>query len=247
MYFGLNLQYLRKLNGNMSQEKLAERLGVSRQAISKWETEETFPEIPKLLEICDLFSCKLDPLLREDMMAREGIYSPVEIVRVPAFRMARYVIISPQPEDDVNGYMDRWAQRSGLLEYPGYQPRRIGWDFPFLSPEQKNRFGLRGYAAAWVLPEGFEPTCPGVEIAGQDAADYAVITIRDPFQAAFDRIPHGYQRILEYLKSNNFKENRKAECLPCFEWVYEKDGVPYMNVYIHTDGGKKTNPAAGLW
>ena len=49
MYFGLNLQYLRKLNGNMSQEKLAERLGVSRQAISKWETEETFPEIPKLL------------------------------------------------------------------------------------------------------------------------------------------------------------------------------------------------------
>ena len=95
MYFGLNLQYLRKLNGNMSQEKLAERLGVSRQAISKWETEETFPEIPKLLEICDLFSCKLDPLLREDMMAREGIYSPVEIVRVPAFRMARYVIISP--------------------------------------------------------------------------------------------------------------------------------------------------------
>ena len=168
MYFGLNLQYLRKLNGNMSQEKLAERLGVSRQAISKWETEETFPEIPKLLEICDLFSCKLDPLLREDMMAREGIYSPVEIVRVPAFRMARYVIISPQPEDDVNGYMDRWAQRSGLLEYPGYQPRRIGWDFPFLSPEQKNRFGLRGYVAAYVLPEGFDNTGSDVSALAVD-------------------------------------------------------------------------------
>ena len=80
-----------------------------------------------------------------------------------------------------------------------------------------------------------------------EAADYAVITIRKPFQAAFDRSPHGYQRILEYLKSNSFKENRKAEFLSCFEWVYEKDGVPYMNVYIHTDGGKKTNPAAGLW
>lgn len=38
MKLGSNLQYLRKLHGNMTQEKLAERMSVSRQTISKWET-----------------------------------------------------------------------------------------------------------------------------------------------------------------------------------------------------------------
>ena len=38
MKLGSNLQYLRKLYGNMTQEKLAERMNVSRQTISKWET-----------------------------------------------------------------------------------------------------------------------------------------------------------------------------------------------------------------
>ena len=38
MKLGSNLQYLRKLHGNMTQEKLAERMGVSRQTVSKWET-----------------------------------------------------------------------------------------------------------------------------------------------------------------------------------------------------------------
>ena len=38
MKLGSNLQYLRRLHGNMTQEKLTERMGVSRQTVSKWET-----------------------------------------------------------------------------------------------------------------------------------------------------------------------------------------------------------------
>lgn len=38
MFLGTNLQYLRKTNGNMTQERLAERMGVSRQTVSKWES-----------------------------------------------------------------------------------------------------------------------------------------------------------------------------------------------------------------
>lgn len=38
MQLGVNLQYLRKLHGGMTQERLAEQLAVSRQTISKWET-----------------------------------------------------------------------------------------------------------------------------------------------------------------------------------------------------------------
>lgn len=240
MKLGANLQYLRKLHGNMTQEKLAERMGVSRQTVSKWETEEAYPELDKLLELSRMFSCTLDALLKEDMIPQVDYFSPVSVVTVPAFTMGRYVIISPQPENDVQMYLDQWAKASGLADRPE-KPRQIGWDFPFVSKEQQNRFGLRGYAAAWILPEDFEPRCPGVEIARQEEAQYAKITVRDPFRAAFDRIPKGYQKILEYLGANGFKENHSTEYLSCFEEVYEKDGEPYMDIFIHADCVGKGN------
>ncbi|MDY4583496.1 MAG: helix-turn-helix transcriptional regulator [Candidatus Faecousia sp.] len=233
MFLGTNLQYLRKTNGNMTQERLAERMGVSRQTVSKWESGDGCPELSKLVELCDVFSCKLDALLREDMAARDTIYSPVRILRVKGFRMARYVMISPQPEDDVNAYMDAWAQRSGLLDIPGPAPVRIGWDFPYVSQEQKSRFGLRGYAAAYLLPEGFEPVCGGAEIVSQPETNYAVMTVRDPFAAAFDRIPQAYQRILEYLSHSGIPKSAESGFLPCFEWVCTRDGVTCMDVFIH--------------
>ena len=54
MKLGANLQFLRKLHGGMTQEKLAERLGVSRQTISKWETGEAVPDVEKLLELSQI-------------------------------------------------------------------------------------------------------------------------------------------------------------------------------------------------
>ena len=48
MSFSENLQAIRKKN-QMSQEELAELLGVSRQAVSKWELGEGYPEVEKLL------------------------------------------------------------------------------------------------------------------------------------------------------------------------------------------------------
>ena len=232
MYLGTNIQFLRKHNGNITQEKLAERMGVSRQTVSKWETGEGIPELDKLLELSKIFSCSLDALLKTDMAAQEDYYSDVCVVDFPAFRLARYVMISPQPENDVQMYLDHWAKSSGLFDAVA-DPRQIGWDFPFVSMEQQNRFGLRGYAAGWILPENFEPDYPGVEIYRQGSTQYAKITVRDPFRAAFDRIPKGYQRILEYLGANGFKENHGVEYLGCFEEVYQEDGITYMDIYIH--------------
>jgi len=240
MYFGSNLQYLRHLSSGMTQEQLAERLNVSRQTVSKWETGTAMPDIEKLLELSALFSCSLDALLKEDMSAQADYFSPVSIVTVPAFILARYVIISPQPENDVQAYLDRWAKESGLYEFEP-QPRQIGWDFPFVSMEQQNRFGLRGYAAGWILPDGFDPRCPGVETYSQGETQYATITIRDPFKAAFDRIPKGYQRILEFLGANGFKENHGTAFLGCFEEVYVRDGVTCMDVFVHADCVGKGN------
>ncbi|MBP3657238.1 MAG: helix-turn-helix transcriptional regulator [Clostridia bacterium] len=239
MSIGKNIQYLRKQR-RITQEQLSEIVRVSRQTVSKWEADEATPELGKLVELCELFSCKLDMIVREDLTAHEGIYSPITIRRVPAFTMARYVIISPNPEDDVNGYMDRWAQRCGLLSaYP--QAKRIGWDFPHVSSEQQNRFGLHGYVAAYILPEGYDHVCPGVEYAKQIEADYAVITITDPFAAAFERIPNAYRRLIAYLDGTGFREKPHDEILSCFEYVYERDGVTYMDVFIHVDGVAKAD------
>jgi transcriptional regulator with XRE-family HTH domain len=62
--FSEKLQVLRKEKG-LSQEKLAEILSVSRQAVSKWESGQTYPEIDKLIVLSDLFKITLDDLVRD--------------------------------------------------------------------------------------------------------------------------------------------------------------------------------------
>ena len=52
----------------MTQGKLAEKLNVSRQNISKWDQGSVYPEIERLIEICELFQCSIDQILREDMI-----------------------------------------------------------------------------------------------------------------------------------------------------------------------------------
>ncbi len=238
MSLGKNIQYLRKQQ-KITQEQLAEIMSVSRQTVSRWEAEEIIPELNKLVALSELFSCKLDALVKEDMTACDAVYSEITLKQMKAFRMARYVMVTPNPEADVNAYMDRWAQRSGLL---AFQPdaKKIGWDFPYVSSELQNRFGLRGYAAAYILPDGFETSYPGVEFAEQKDACYAVITIYDPFSAAFERIPNAYKKILEFLQANGFREKPREDMITCFEYVYEKEGVTCMDVYIYVDGVCKT-------
>lgn len=58
-----NLQFLRKQK-DLSQEALAEQLGVSRQSISKWESGAAWPEMATLLALCEIFGVDLDTLAR---------------------------------------------------------------------------------------------------------------------------------------------------------------------------------------
>ncbi len=62
MSFGVNLQTIRKKK-QLSQEGLAEMLGVSRQAVSKWELGEGYPEVDKLLILSKKLNISLDSLL----------------------------------------------------------------------------------------------------------------------------------------------------------------------------------------
>lgn len=59
---GVTLQELRKKNG-LSQEELADKLGVSRQAVSKWERGEALPDIENLIALAKLYGVSLDDLV----------------------------------------------------------------------------------------------------------------------------------------------------------------------------------------
>lgn len=65
MNVGLKIQTLRKQRG-MSQEQLAEVLGVSRQAVSKWEMDQSVPDLDKIIALCDCFGVTSDYLLRDN-------------------------------------------------------------------------------------------------------------------------------------------------------------------------------------
>lgn len=78
MSFRDNLQHLRATR-NMTQEQLAMLLGVSRQTVTKWEAEKSNPEMDKLIDMCRIFDCTLDDLVRGDLTDR-----PREAVAMPS-------------------------------------------------------------------------------------------------------------------------------------------------------------------
>ena len=65
MTFGEKLFKLRKEKG-LSQEALAEQVGTTRQAISKWENNQGFPETEKLLQLSNIFEISTDYLLKDE-------------------------------------------------------------------------------------------------------------------------------------------------------------------------------------
>lgn len=67
MKFCDKLAKLRK-NNNLSQEQLADKLGVSRQAVSKWESGSSYPDMDKIINMCKILNCNLDDLLEDGII-----------------------------------------------------------------------------------------------------------------------------------------------------------------------------------
>ena len=63
MTIGQKITQLRA-SADISQEQLSETLGVSRQSVSKWETDQALPQIDKVLQLAELFNISTDELLR---------------------------------------------------------------------------------------------------------------------------------------------------------------------------------------
>lgn len=69
MKLGNNIQNLRK-SQNLSQEELAEKIGVSRQSISKWECDESCPAWNNIPTLCSIFHCNLDELVSDEELGK---------------------------------------------------------------------------------------------------------------------------------------------------------------------------------
>lgn len=211
----------------MTQEELAQKMGVSRQTVSKWELEAAYPEMDKVIELCKLFSCSMDQLVRGDINMANEAYSDIRIETVPSFQYVRYAVVSGEPENDAIKHIKNWAEQCGIK-----QPEIIGWDFPYVSQEQINIYHMHGYAAACILPCNFAATCDNLEIITQKVQKYAVITIKEPFNAPFTIIPNAYKTLRTYMEVNGLKHKESKEIISCYEKEYKKDGVDYMDIYI---------------
>lgn len=97
MTTGEKIAKLRR-ESNYTQEQLADILGVSRQAISKWESDGAFPETEKLIKMSGLFNCSVDYLLKENADREiQPEKSPESQVKIgveensdPVFRQMRF-------------------------------------------------------------------------------------------------------------------------------------------------------------
>ncbi len=81
MNFGQNLKKLRK-SKNMSQEELAEKVLVSRQSVSKWETGEAYPEMNNILELCKIFHCNINDLVNDNILDIDSLDEDIKVSAV---------------------------------------------------------------------------------------------------------------------------------------------------------------------
>ena len=87
MKFEEKLVKLRKQRG-MSQEEVADKLNVSRQAVSRWELGTTLPDAPNLLAMSELFGVSIDYLLHDDFESDDDIPKVIEVKRASSKKSA---------------------------------------------------------------------------------------------------------------------------------------------------------------
>ncbi|WP_353654982.1 helix-turn-helix transcriptional regulator [Clostridium sp. CCUG 7971] len=91
-----NLKKLRK-EKNLSQEQLAKMLNVSRQAVSKWESGKTYPDIDNLILLRDIFNITLD-----DLIINESKIKDEETIEINDLPNNNYIEFDENEEDELS-------------------------------------------------------------------------------------------------------------------------------------------------
>lgn len=91
MSLGSNIYDLRSKAG-LSQEELAEKLGVSRQSVSKWETDTSVPDVDKLIQLSKVFGITLDELVNgaTDQQPHTPLQEPTKIEYVSEIKSSTF-------------------------------------------------------------------------------------------------------------------------------------------------------------
>ena len=81
MKFCDKLQKLRKEN-NITQEQLADKLGVSRQAVSKWESSAGYPDTEKLIQLSKIFNISMDELVNDNKLRKDTKVDKINLMEL---------------------------------------------------------------------------------------------------------------------------------------------------------------------
>lgn len=165
MSVGQNIYNLRK-NINLSQEQLAEKLGVTRQTISNWELEESVPDLKQAKELSKIFKVSLDELISNLVLEYNGgiarkltIVSKIENVIVTCDRVIssseykggktspKYALFSSL-EDGKNIFLGWYASKDDLSNEieeikNAFMLGNSSYELKYNVPVTKKLFGLR--------------------------------------------------------------------------------------------------------
>lgn len=58
-----------RVNANLSQKDAAKAIGINKRTLQKWESNETFPKVTQLKQLCDIYGCKIEDIFLPDVLA----------------------------------------------------------------------------------------------------------------------------------------------------------------------------------
>ena len=177
MTIGRKITHLRIARG-LSQEQLAEALDISRQSVSKWEMDQSLPQIDKVLQLADLFGISTDALLRDSAPVRVASKEKHRYFGTDGFRGEANAELTSMHAYKIGRFLG-WYYGSPLggCDNPAYRPRiLVGKD------TRRSSYMLEYSLVAGITASGADAymlhvtTTPGVSyITRQDGFDCGIM------------------------------------------------------------------------
>ncbi len=178
MKFGENLRQMRKRK-NFSQEDLAEKVKVSRQSVSKWETGEAYPEMNNILELCKIFHCHIGELVNDQLIDVDALDEEIKknVVKFKDDQQKNMKILSK-----TMSMIAKICKILVTISFPAIIVSMLILGVLITKIEYKNgEFRLDGFEEKIVLVEDEDETY--VKIGGHEFDDYiSVYTVSKTFE-----------------------------------------------------------------
>ena len=112
LYIGSRIQEYRK-KAELSQEEFADKIGVSRQAVSKWERDKAYPDLDRLVCICEILDVQMDELIYGEERKKQGELTQENLASNNIVHMKNLRGRNRQSEKNIN-----WNLHFTNISYP---------------------------------------------------------------------------------------------------------------------------------